>query len=93
MRKLSRGEQPEGDAGGGWRNTTAFELGAKAMGGICVRAPITLQGKEAVGDLARYLDNWFDIIVARTPDLSRLRDLAAGARAPVVNARTRSNHP
>jgi len=78
---------------GGWRNTTAFELGVASMGGICVRAPITFQGREAVGDLARYLDNWFDLIVARTPDLSRLRQLAEAARAPVVNARTRSNHP
>lgn len=77
----------------GWRNTTAFELGTKAMGGLCVTTPITLQGQEAVSDLARYLDNWFDIIVARTPHLDRLRELAAFARAPVVNARTRSNHP
>ncbi|MDO8410767.1 MAG: hypothetical protein Q7S93_12000 [Phenylobacterium sp.] len=78
---------------GGWRNTTAFELGAKAMGGVCVGAPITLQGNEAVRDLAGYLDNWFDIIVVRTPDLSRLRQLADATRAPVINARTRSNHP
>lgn len=78
---------------GGWRNTTAFELGTKAMGGVCVASPITLQGQEAVSDLARYLDNWFDIIVARTPHLDRLRELADFARAPVINARTRSNHP
>lgn len=77
----------------GWRNTTAFELGILAMGGCCVRPPISLSGREAVGDLARYLDNWFDLIVARTPDLDRLRCLSDAASAPVINARTRSNHP
>ena len=78
---------------GGWRNTTAFELGIKVMGGLCVRAPISLAGNEAVGDLAQYLDNWFDIVVIRTPDLGQLRRLAEAATLPVINARTRSNHP
>ena len=77
----------------GWRNTTAFELGIKVMGGLCVRAPISLAGNEAVGDLAQYLDNWFDIVVIRTPDLGQLRRLAEAATLPVINARTRSNHP
>lgn len=78
---------------GGWRNTTAFELGIAAMGGLCARAPITLAGREAVPDLAAYLDNWVDAIAIRTPDLAALRRLAAAARAPVINARTRQNHP
>lgn len=78
---------------GGWRNTTAFDLGVQAMGGLCIHAPISLRGKEAVADLGRYLDNWFDIVVVRTPDLGSLRRLADAARAPVINARTRTNHP
>lgn len=78
---------------GGWQNTTAFELGIGALGGQCVRVPLTLLGKERIEDLAAYLDNWFDIIVVRTPDLGRLRALAAAARTPVINARTMSNHP
>ncbi|CAN7452072.1 ornithine carbamoyltransferase [Neorhizobium tomejilense] len=78
---------------GGWRNTTAFDLGIQAMGGICTQVPVTLGGREAIGDLAGYLDNWFDMIVIRTPELASLRELAANARAPVINARTRSNHP
>ena len=78
---------------GGWRNTTAFELGIAAMGGLCARAPLTLAGKESVPDLAAYLDNWVDAVAIRTPDLGALRALAAAARAPVINARTRRNHP
>lgn len=78
---------------GGWRNTTAFDIGIQAMGGICVHAPVRFNAAEATADLAKYLDNWFDILVVRTRELSALRELAASADAPVVNARTRSNHP
>ena len=77
----------------GWRNTTAFDLGIQAMGGIVVPSPVTLGGQEAIADLAGYLDNWFDMLVIRTRELSRLRELAEHAAAPVINARTRSNHP
>jgi len=77
----------------GWRNTTAFDLGVQAMGGICVQSPIRFNASEATADLARYLDNWFDILVVRTKELSALKELASIAKAAVVNARTRSNHP
>ncbi|MHC4054576.1 ornithine carbamoyltransferase [Bradyrhizobium sp. 25ACV] len=78
---------------GGWRNTAAFALGVKAMGGICVDAQVRFNTSEATADLAEYLDNWFDVLVVRTRELSALRELAFHAHAPVVNARTRSNHP
>jgi len=77
----------------GWRNTTAFDLGIQAMGGICVHAPVHFGGLETTADLASYLDNWFDILVVRTKELSALRELGAHASAPVINARTRANHP
>src|SRR6266404_6351004 len=78
---------------GGWRNTTAFDLGVQAMGGICVQSPIKFNVSEATADLAGYLDNWFDILVVRTKELSTLKELASIAKAAVVNARTRFNHP
>ena len=77
----------------GWRNTTAFDLGVQAMGGICVQTPIKFNVHEGTADLARYLDNWFDILVIRTRELSTLKEVASIAKAAVVNARTRSNHP
>ncbi len=77
----------------GWRNTTAFDLGAQAMGAAIVHAPISFQGREETADLAAYLDNWFDGLVVRTPRLESLRELADAAAAPVINARTRTNHP
>jgi ornithine carbamoyltransferase len=77
----------------GWRNTTAFDLGVQAMGGICIHAPLRWDTREDLADLAAYLDNWFDGIVTRAPDLAVMRRLADSARAPVINARTRQNHP
>ena len=78
---------------GGWRNTTAFDLGVRAMGGISVQPPLRFNVHETTADLAGYLDNWFDILIVRTRDLSTLDELAARATVPVINARTRSNHP
>ncbi|MBB3137560.1 ornithine carbamoyltransferase [Rhizobium pisi] len=78
---------------GGWRNTTAFDLGIQAMGGICVHVPIGFNAREETGDLAGYLGNWFDMLVIRTKELSTLKAVAAASPVPVINARTRSNHP
>ncbi|WP_159996943.1 ornithine carbamoyltransferase [Roseomonas sp. 18066] len=78
---------------GGWRNTSAFDLGIQAMGGLCVPVPLRLDQREAIPDLAGYLDNWFDAVVCRAPGLPALRALAEAAVAPVINARTRQNHP
>ncbi len=77
----------------GWRNTAAFDLGIQAMGGVCVTVPISFNGREEIADLAGYLDNWFDLVIIRTKELSTLRVLAGEMRASVINARTKSNHP
>ncbi|WGM59348.1 MULTISPECIES: ornithine carbamoyltransferase [Agrobacterium] len=77
----------------GWRNTAAFDLGIQTMGGICVTVPISFNGREDIADLAGYLDNWFDLLIVRSKELSTLRALAAEMCAPVINARTKSNHP
>jgi len=78
---------------GGWRNTTAFDLGIQAMGGICVQVPIAFNTREETGDLSGYLGNWFDMLVIRTKELATLKAVAAASPVPVINARTRSNHP
>ncbi|TNV11492.1 hypothetical protein FIC94_18405 [Ochrobactrum teleogrylli] len=77
----------------GWRNTVAFDLGAMAMGGIVVQPPISFNARETTADLAGYVDNWYDLLVVRTKELATLKELASAMRAPVINARTRSNHP
>jgi hypothetical protein len=49
----------------GWRNTTAFDLGIQAMGGINVQPPLRWDTREDLRDLAAYLENWFDARFAR----------------------------
>ncbi|AHG46872.1 ornithine carbamoyltransferase [Rhizobium leguminosarum bv. trifolii CB782] len=78
---------------GGWRNTSAFDLGIQAMGGLCVQVPIGFNVREETGDLGGYLGNWFDMLVIRTKELATLKAVAAAAPVSVINARTRSNHP
>jgi ornithine carbamoyltransferase len=77
----------------GFRNRAAFELGVQLLAGHGVSIPGRLGEREAVDDLARYLDNWFDAVVIRTPSFHTLSQFAAAAHAPVINARTRHNHP
>lgn len=77
----------------GWRNPTALRLGAAEMGAVCVDTGATLEGGEAVADLAGYLGNWCDLLAVRTPRLSQLSAFAEAAEFPVVNLRTNDNHP
>jgi ornithine carbamoyltransferase len=78
---------------GGFRNRVSFELGIARMGGVAIHVPGQLDGREPVEDVARYLDNWFDAIVARAKVHSHMERLGSAARIPVINARTNFNHP
>ena len=60
--------------GEGFRNRVAFELGVPALGGVGVEIPGRLGARETLEDLAGYLDNWFDLIVVRTPSFEGARD-------------------
>lgn len=77
----------------GFRNRVAFELGIKSLGGEAIYIPGQLGDREAIEDVAAYLDNWFDAVVIRAPSYEALQQLALAARIPVINARTPHNHP
>lgn len=77
----------------GWRNTTALDLGMQVLGAHCTQITASLSGAESLEDLARYFENWFDLIAVRCPSLERMTALAAATRLPVLNLRTRQNHP
>ena len=77
----------------GFRNRAAFELGIAELGGTSVEIPGPIDEKEPLEDVARYLDNWFDAIVARTATHEQMLRLARSVRVPVINARTPFNHP
>jgi ornithine carbamoyltransferase len=78
---------------GGFRNRVSFELGIARMGGVAIHVPGELDVREPVEDVARYLSNWFDGIVARAKVHSHMERLGGAARIPVINARTNFNHP
>ncbi len=78
---------------GGFRNRVAFELGIRLMGGEAVFVPGRPGQKEPAKDIAKYLSNWFDAIVIRTPEYGVLEEIAEASSIPVINARTRYNHP
>ncbi|MCC6309707.1 MAG: ornithine carbamoyltransferase [Trueperaceae bacterium] len=76
------------------RTRMAFELGATRMGLQPVTfPPETLDKPEAPADVAGYLAQWADILVARHEDIGVLEGLAAAEALPVVNAMTNVNHP
>lgn len=76
------------------RTRVTFEQGASLMGLDPIVFPdTTLDKPEALTDVARYLDNWVDIIVVRHRDLAVIEGLAAAHALPVVNAMTDENHP
>ncbi len=77
----------------GFRNRVSFELGIAALGGTGVQIPGRLDARESIEDVAKYLGNWFDGIVARTRTHSHMERLAAASPVPVINARTDFNHP
>ena len=55
--------------------------------------PETLNTAEDLKDVAGYLAQWADIVVARHPDIGVLERLAAPDALPVINAMTDVNHP
>jgi ornithine carbamoyltransferase len=79
--------------GQGFRNRMAFEIGARAMGADVSFIPGELGIHEPIEDIARYLDNWFSLLVIRCKNHTDLEKVAADSKAPVINARTTFNHP
>ena len=78
------------------RTRVTFETGIKQLGGASVYlAPedIRLGARETVGDIARNLSRWVDLIVARTFSHRSLLELAQHATIPVINGLTDLLHP
>jgi ornithine carbamoyltransferase len=78
------------------RTRATFEIGIAQLGGTSVYlAPgdIRLGERESVGDIAKNLSRWVDLVVARTFSHDTVRALAANASVPVVNALSDWEHP
>jgi ornithine carbamoyltransferase len=76
------------------RTRVTFEKGIQLLGGRTILfPPEALDKPERLRDVMGYLENWADAAIVRHPDLDRLRELAAHAHIPVINAMTTYNHP
>ena len=78
------------------RTRVTFELGMKQLGGDAVfqdHKSDRIGEREPARDMARNLDRWFDVIIARTYSQDTLEDLAEWSSVPVVNALSGMYHP
>ena len=78
------------------RTRVTFELAMKQLGGDAVfqdHRGEKIGEREPARDMARNLDRWFDVIIARTYAQDTVETLAEWSSAPVVNALTGRFHP
>lgn len=78
------------------RTRVTFELAMVELGGHCLEGQppgVRLGKRESVPDVARNLERWVDIVVARVYDNSTVRQLARNMRIPVINALCDIEHP
>jgi ornithine carbamoyltransferase len=76
------------------RTRITYEKGIKELGGECVIfPPETLDKREQLSDVIKYLENWAQGIIVRHPEISKIQDLSSQSSIPVINAMTSDNHP
>lgn len=79
--------------GQGFRNSVAFELGARSLGADVTFIPGELGVHEPIEDITHYLNNWFSMIVIRCRNYNDLEKVVKDSELPIINARTAFNHP
>jgi ornithine carbamoyltransferase len=78
------------------RTRVSFTVGMHELGGDAVdltAAEVSEHGRESVQDVAHVLSGMCDLMVVRTFAHQLVRDLAAHASIPVINALTDYSHP
>jgi ornithine carbamoyltransferase len=78
------------------RTRVSFEVGVHRLGGTTTTmtaADVGLGSREPIGDIARTLSRYVDVIVARIHSHDDLVALAADADVPVINALSAWEHP
>jgi ornithine carbamoyltransferase len=78
------------------RTRCTFEIGMFQLGGHAVylqQHEIGIGTRESVHDIARNLERWFDLVMARTFSQATVDELARHCRLPVINALSDEEHP
>lgn len=76
------------------RTRVTFEKGIKDLGGESVLfPPETLDRREQLADMMKYLENWVDGVVVRHSDFSKIEEMTKHSAMPIINAMTSYNHP
>lgn len=78
------------------RTRFTFDIGMTDMGGTTVfldHRDARLGSRESVKDMARNLERWVDVIVARTYKQRAIEELAANCEIPVINGLSDHSHP
>jgi ornithine carbamoyltransferase len=78
------------------RTRVSFDLGVRQMGGqtmVLSGTEMQLGHGETIGDTARVMSRYVDLIMIRTFDESILLELAEHADVPVINGLTDRSHP
>lgn len=78
------------------RTRVTFELALQQMGGYAMYlspAEVGMGQRESVYDVAKNLERWVDIVIARVFAQKDIEELAAATAPPVVNALSDDEHP
>lgn len=78
------------------RTRVSFDSAMRQLGGSSIvlnKSELQLGRGETVGDTARVLSRYIDIIAVRTDEQQKLIDMTASGSVPIINAMTNVGHP
>ena len=78
------------------RTRTSFDVGIRQLGGSSIvmkSGDMQLGRGESIGDTARVLSRYVDLVMIRANDHSDVEDFAESASVPVINGLTDRSHP
>lgn len=76
------------------RTRITFEKGIEDLGGKSILFPSeSLNKKEELSDVIKYINNWADGVVIRHRDFLKMKDLSQHSLIPIINAMSSQNHP
>lgn len=76
------------------RTRITFEKSITDLGATCILfPPTTLDKRESLEDVIKYIENWADAVIVRHSDYRKIEELAVHSSIPIINAMSSINHP